>query len=1050
MMENVTQRNQKIPFLFLLMLFTCISASAQFKVKGTIVSAKDSEPMIGVAISEKGTSNGIITDLDGNYTIQVQSGNSTLVVSYVGCKSQTIQVSDRNVINIRMEEDSKLLDEVVVVGYGVQKKSDLTGAIASVNGDEIKNLSTVDAGAALQGKAAGVQILNTSGAPGEGAKIRIRGYSSNSDQLGPLLIVDGLKVDNIQYLDPSMIASMEVLKDAASAAIYGAQAGNGVVLITTKTGNGANGRPKISYTFKAVNQSLGKTPEIFGAKDWIKYKELSGYDMKTLCETNGVDYNNPQETDWVNEVFGSSWATQHSVTFQDGNDKGHFFTSVNYLDNDGIVRGNKDTYTRLTGQLNADYQLYKWIKVGTNTSIEKWATRNVTHQSAYGSMMAPTLLLDPLTPVYWDSVDDFTADMKEQYAKDPASILVAPNGKYYATSKFQMDDNGNPLLQRDRRNQKSGGFTVRGTAFVDLTPIEGLVMTSRFSYRILQSNSHDYSEPYYMNGQAKATDYSISADANNNHYYQWGNFVNYNKTLFGKHSVGAMAGMSYTEYRSDNVSASATGTGGNKILSGDADNFKYLDYVNSAETTTKSIKNLPGLATSLSYFGRFLYTFDNRYSLQFNYRADAFDTSKLPADKRWGKFPSVAVGWNISNEKLFQEHVNRDVFSYLKFRASWGRNGNVNVLNNYPYISPISYNSAWYQYGDNPAQNYGSYPSGLANPNLRWETSEQLDFGLDMRFFNDRLTVGLDYFNKNTKDLLISINPVPEVYVNSTTVNAGEINNKGFEFEASWKDHIGDLNYNISANFSTLKNEVTYLYDDITRITSNAGGVDGTNNMVCSAFEEGHSIWYLRAYDYAGVNREDGTPQFRNHEGKIVTSSELTDQDMTDIGSAIPKFTYGLTLNLEYKGIDLSVFGTGVAGNKIFNILYRADTPMRNSLKYYMDNAWSETNKNASMPSVESVAHDRYFWSSSASMFNGSFFKIKQIQLGYTLPKALTQKAAIKELRFFVSLDDFFTFSNYPGMDPETATTSRNGGSGYDIGSYPTMKKCTFGVNFAF
>lgn len=1049
-MKNVIKKIQKIPCLFMCMLFTCVSAYAQFQVKGSVVSAKDSEPMIGVAVLEEGTSNGTITDFDGIFSLQVQSENSTLVVSFVGYKTQTIKLNGRNSLDIRLEEDSKLLDEVVVVGYGVQKKSDLTGSIASVNGDDIQNLATVDAAAALQGKASGVQILNTSGAPGAGASIRIRGYSSNSDQLGPLLIVDGLKVDNIQYLDPSMIESIEVLKDAASAAIYGAQAGNGVVLITTKTGNGENGRPKITYSFKAINQSLGKTPEIFGAKDWIKYKELSGYDMKTLCATNGVDYDNPQETNWVKEVFGNSWATQHSLTFQDGNDKGHFFTSVNYVNNDGIVRGKKDTYTRLTGQLNADYQLYKWIKVGTNTSIEKWETRNISHQSAYGSMLAPALLLDPLTPVYWDSVDDFTTDMKEQYAIAPETILIAPNGKYYATSKFQMDDNGNPLLQRDRRNAKSSGFTVRGTAFMDLTPFDGFVFTSRFSYRIAQTNNHDYSEPYYMNGQAKATDYSISASAYNNHYYQWENFANYNKTFLEKHNVGAMIGMSYTEYRTDDVSGSATGTGGNKILTGDTPNFQYLNFVNSAETTTKSIGNLPGLSTSLSYFGRFLYTYDNRYSVQFNYRADAFDTSKLPADKRWGKFPSVAVGWNISNEKFISENISSSVMSFLKFRASWGRNGNVNVLKNYPYISPISYNAAWYQYGDDPALHYGSYPSGLANPNLKWETSEQLDLGLDMRFLNDRLTFSLDYYNKNTKDLLISINPVPEVYVNSTTVNAGKINNKGFEFEGSWRDHIGDLEYGINANFSTLKNEVTYLYDDITRIISNQGGVDGTNNMVCTAFEEGHSIWYFRAYDYAGVNRETGEPQFRNHNGDIVSSSELTDGDMTDIGSAIPKFTYGVTLNLAYKGFDFTVFGTGVAGNKIFNLLYRADTPMRNSLKYYMDNAWSENNRDASMPSVASVAHDRYFWSSSASMFNGSYFKIKQMQLGYTLPKKLTQKIAIKDVRFFVSLDDFFTFSKYPGMDPETATTSNNGGAGFDIGTYPTMKKCTFGASISF
>lgn len=1040
----------RILFLLVFVAFCCTTAMAQIQVKGTVVSANDSEPMISVTILESGTSNGCVTDADGNYAIQVKNSNATLIVSFMGYQTQTVKVNGRSIINIRLAEDAELLDEVVVVGYGVQRKSDLTGAVSSVNSDDIKNLSTVDAAATLQGKAAGIQILNTSGAPGSGAAIRIRGYSSNSEQLGPLLIVDGLKVDNIQYLDPSMIKSIEVLKDAASAAIYGAQAGNGVVLITTKTGNGESGRPKINYSFKAINQQLGKTPELFGAKDWIKYKELSGYDMKTLCEANGVNYNNPQETDWVKEVFGSSWATQHSVTFQDGNDKGHFFTSINYVNNDGIVRGKKDTYTRLTGQLNADYQLYKWIKVGTNTSIEKWATRDIAHQSAYGSMLAPALLLDPLTPVYWDSMDDFTVDMKEQYAKNPESIRIAPNGKYYATSKFQMDDNGNPLLQRDRRNVKNSGFNIRGTAFVDLTPIDGLIMTSRFSYRISQHNNHEYSEPYYMNGQAKATDYSIQAKAYNSSYYQWENFANYNKTLLEKHNVGAMVGMSYTEYRKDDVSASATGTGGNKILNGDADNFKFLDYVNSAETTTKSIGNLPNRSASLSYFGRLLYTYDHRYSLQFNYRADAFDTSKLPANKRWGKFPSVSVGWTISNEQFFKNNISSDILSFMKFRASWGRNGNINVLKDYPYVSPIKYNDAWYQYGDDPAQHYGSYPSTLANPNLKWETSEQLDLGLDMRFFSDRLTVSLDYYNKNTKDLLVEINPVPEVYTKTTTVNAGEVNNKGFEFEFSWKDRIGNLGYGISGNFSTLKNKVTYLYDGITRIIKSKGGVDGTNNMVSTAFEEGHSIWYFRAYDYAGVNKETGAAQFRNHKGEIVSSSELTDQDMTDVGSAIPKVTYGLTINLDYKGFDFSVFGTGVAGNKIFNVLYRADTPMRNSLKYYMDKAWTPENKNASMPAVENVARDRYFWSSSASMFNGSYFKIKQIQLGYTLPKKLIQKTPIKELRFFASLDDFFTFSSYPGMDPETATTSNHGGSGFDIGTYPTMKKCTFGASFSF
>ncbi len=1050
----------KTRFLILL-TFLCVSfmsAWAQFEVKGTVVDASNGDPLIGASILENGTQNGTTTDLEGNFKLKVKDGNSTIVVSYVGFATQKVALKGQHQVSVSMNEENNSLDELVVVGYGVQKKSDLTGSVSSVSANDIKGLATTDAGAALQGKAAGVQILNTSGAPGEGAKIRIRGYSSNSGNLGPLLIVDGLKVDNIQYLDPSMIESMEILKDAASAAIYGAEAGNGVILITTKNGAVQNGQPKVIYQFKAVNQRLGKTPEIFGPLDFIEYKERAGEDVKTACidagyisKDAGEDWKNQiKGTDWVDTVFAPSWATQHSVVFQNGNDKGNFFTSLNYVNNDGIVRGKKDTYERLTAQLNADYKLYDWIKIGTNTNIERWHTRSVTQQSAYGSMLAPVLLLDPLTPVYFESVDEFTTDMRDIYNTKPENIWVAPNGKFYGTSKLQNDDNGNPLLQRDRNNNRSSGFTVRGTGYLDISPWKWLMFTSRFSYRIAQSNSHNYSKPYFMNGQAKADDYEISAAANNSYYYQWENFFNYNKT-FGKHFTSAMIGMSYTQSKSDNVTASAKGNGGEKILNGDTSVFEYLDFVNSAETTTKSFGNIENLATSLSYFGRVMYSYDNRYSVQFNFRADAFDTSKLPKNKRWGKFPSVSAGWTISNESFVRDHVNPEVLSFLKFRASWGKNGNINVLNNYPYTSPIAYNQAWYQYGDNPAQHYGSYPSGMANPDLRWETSEQVDLGLDARFLDGRLTVGLDFYNKNTKDLLVTITPIPEVYANgNTTINAGKVNNRGFEAELGWRDNVGDFTYGITANISTLRNRVTYLYEDLPRIESSNGGVDGTNNMVRSAFEQGYSLWYFRAFDYVGVEKETGNPLFRNQAGDIVHSSELSMEDMTYIGSPIPTFTYGITINLAYKGFDFTAFGTGVAGNKIYNVLYRADNSFRNSLKYYMDNAWTPSNKDAKMPDVGIVAHDWNFWSSSASMFNGSYFKIKQLQLGYTVPKKITQKAFIKDLRVFFSLDDFFTISNYPGMDPETATTAKTDGMGFDIASYRTMKKITFCATIGF
>ncbi|HBG57650.1 MAG TPA: SusC/RagA family TonB-linked outer membrane protein, partial [Porphyromonadaceae bacterium] len=537
--------------------------------------------------------------------------------------------------------------------------------------------------------------------------------------------------------------------------------------------------------------------------------------------------------------------------------------------------------------------------------------------------------------------------------------------------------------------------------------------------------------------------------ANTSLYYQFENFANYNLTI-DRHNITAMWGMSYIENSWDNVSTSAQGP---DILKGYEPNFRYIDYVKSnmvdgVEKTVKGYGNLPGKSTQISYFGRLVYSYDNRYTLQANFRADAFDSSKLPATNRWGYFPSFSAGWTISNESFFAEAINPDAFSLLKLRASWGQNGNINVLNNYKYSTTISYNSSWYQYGvEDGAPSYGSKPSGLANPNLKWETSEQLDLGVDLRFLKSRLAISADYFNKKTIDLLVDINPVPEIGVGSTTVNAGSVLNRGLELEASWKDLIGDFSYSISANFSTLHNEVTYLDPSISRLEGATGGVDGTNNPIRTAFEVGKPIWYFRGYKYDGVNPETGEAIIRD----LNEDNQISDADMTYIGKAIPDYTYGLNLSLAYKGLDLNIFGAGVGGNNIFTVLYRADTPMRNSLKYYYDNAWTPENKNASMPDPKAVATDWHFWGSSASMFSGAYFKIKQIQLGYTIPEDISRKALIDRLRLYVSLDDFITFTNYPGVDPETATVSTAPQrAGFDNGTYPQSKKITFGLNITF
>ena len=479
-----------------------------------------------------------------------------------------------------------------------------------------------------------------------------------------------------------------------------------------------------------------------------------------------------------------------------------------------------------------------------------------------------------------------------------------------------------------------------------------------------------------------------------------------------------------------------------------APKFVRPAFVNTNDDTTRTFSNAPGRSASLAYFGRLTYSYDNRYSFQVNFRADAFDSSKLSKQARWGYFPSFSAGWTISNEKWFRDNVNRSAVSFLKLRASWGRNGNVNVLNGYQYATSIGYNSKMYQYHyDDPTFSYGSAPNGLANPNLKWETSDQLDLGFDARFFNNRLTFGFDYFDKRTRDLLVSIAPIPEIGVNDTYVNAGSVLNTGLEFELSWKDNIGDLGYSINANLSKLHNEVTYLDPSIYRLQN---GQLSYNNPFTTAFEVGYPIWYFRGYKYLGVDAESGQPMFETAAGETVVGNKVTDGDRQYIGKGIPDYTYGLTLNLEYKGFDLSIYGTGTIGNNIMNMFYQADSNMRNSLRYFYENAWTPTNKNAKVPSCQSVANSWPFWASSGAMFDGSYFKIKQIQLGYSLPSALTQKIFIKHARVFVSIDDYFTITSYPGFDPETATSGNSTNMGMDLGSYPTSRKIVGGVSITF
>ena len=1021
--------------LFLLCLFP-LGAMAQSVVKGT-VNDEAGDPVIGATVKVQGSQKGAITDLNGQFSLEAAS-NATLVVTYVGYETQRVNVAGKRNIVITLKEDAQTLNDVVVIGYGVQRKSDLTGAVASVKADDLKDLSTADAAAALQGKVSGVNVLMNA-SPGSGADIRVRGYSSNSEKIAPLYIVDGLQVGSIQYLDPQLIESIEILKDAASAAIYGAEAGNGVVLVTTKKGE--EGKVSVNYSGKFTLQNFTRRP-LLNRSDFLKYMTLEYGETDVQNRLKDFDYSHPYysngviDQDWIDAYIEPTWSQQHALSFSGGNSKGHFFASLNYVYNNGVVRGDKDVYKRLTGSVNADYNLFKWLQVGTNNSIEKWETKSVS-QRGYGSSFEQMMQMDPLTPVYWTTPDEMSLSVRTVYdalqngTADQNYRLFGDEKGWYANTKYS-DMEGSPLAKRDATDGTNGGWNINGTVYANITPFKGFTFTSRLGYRLNYSNQHSYSAPFWIGDRGNQTTYSISANTNTGWYYQWENFANYNTTIAGKHNIGAMIGMSYKENNWDN---SAISSSGSDILQSYEPNFLYISYLKA--DAPKTVSNAPGKSASLAYFGRLSYNYDERYYLQFNIRRDAFDSSKLSKDNRWGTFPSISLGWTVSNEKFFKNAIDPSIVSFLKLRGSWGRNGNISVLSNYPYTAAIAKGSSWYQYGvDQIGSVYGSAPDKLANPSLTWETSEQIDFGIDARFLNNRLTFGFDYFDKRTKDLLFSVSIPSELGFTTVVTNGGNVLNRGLEFELGWRDRIGDFSYGISANFSSLHNEVLELAEGAT--PTYKSDASSTNYQIRTAFEEGHSIWYLNGYIYEGVDAE-GNPKYKDMNG----DGEIGTDDMTDIGRTTPSFTYGINITAAWKGFDFLLNGYGQGGNKILPVLHRAG--YKNTLQYYLD----ESGK-AIPDAGKIVSPDIPFWSSTGNLFSGNYFRIKQLQLGYTLPANITKKAAISALRFSVSLDDFFTITNYPGLDPETASTTNFSGAGLDWGSYPTMKKVVLGVNITF
>lgn len=750
-MRNNAVKRLAMSALFLLAGMPFLLAQNQIKVSGKVTDDLK-ESMIGVSVFEKGTTNGVITDLDGNYMLSVKEG-AVIVYSYIGYVTQEKKAVP-GVMNVTLKEDTKTLDEVVVVGYGVQKKSSVTGAISQVKTEDMQNRTISNAPAALQGKTAGVQVIQTSAAPGSSPTVRVRGYSSNVSS-NPLYVVDGVRLSDISGIDPNDIASMEVLKDAASAAIYGAEAGNGVVLITTKKGK--SGQGKITYDFQFSSQSLARVPKMLSAEQYIDYMvEANTFTEDYLLQ----NWDGVTNTAWTDVAFENSRMQKHNIAFTNGSDRGNYYLSLTYLDDNGIVKGNADTYKRLTATINSEYEIKPWLKVGTTNQIEKYNVRSVSTNNEYGSLLTSILQLDPLTP------DTYT------YENLPTHMLTAlnsgkhllqdDNGNYYAVSKFFAGEQYHPMIMRDNNIGKNSGFNVNGSVYADFKPFKGFTFTSRFGYRLSGTRSSTTDLPFYGNATQSRDYVGQSNTSSTTIYYQWENFANYMKT-FGQHTVTAMVGMSYQESTYDYVNGSLSPNEEDALKKNDP-LFYYLNYASAS-----AIKGVGGEKTrsaKLSYFGRVGYEFAGRYLLQASLRADAADLSLLPATNRWGYFPAVSVGWTVSEEKFFaplKDHV-----SSLKLRASWGQNGSLAALSGYAYSTDMALGGL-YPFVMGNSYITSAAPSTMGNDELKWETSEQINVGIDARFLNDRLTFSMDYFDKKTKDLLVS-GTTPSLIIGGSTL----------------------------------------------------------------------------------------------------------------------------------------------------------------------------------------------------------------------------------------------------------------------------------------
>lgn len=993
-------------FTFLSLLFINVAFAQNITVKGKVSDGQDQTTLPAVSVMIKGSTTGIQTDVNGNYSISAP-GNATLVFTYIGYTTQEVPVNNRTAINVSLASSSQQLEQVVVVGYGTQRKVDVTGSVATVKGEDIAKQASTNPVSALQGKVAGVSVTNV-GAPGKSPKITIRGTGTIYGNTNVLYVVDGVWYDDINFLNPADIASISVLKDASSQSIYGIRAANGVVLVTTVRGK--SGDPTINY-----NGSIGIQRVTNGVKMTNGQEYATAVNEATMIAADSLLLKNPnfgKGTDWYNQILRTAMVTNHQISINGASEKSSYNFSLGYLNQDGIVE--KNNYKRYTARLSNDFQIFKGLKIGYN----------VTGVSSTASD-APANIFRAL------------------YSAAPIIPVFNPDGSYGDPALYKLGNgsNLNPQATMDYFNQTNKFYKATGNVYAELKFAKHFTFKTSAGGDFSQEEVRSYTPKYNATVFQVSNTSILAIDRIENRNWILENTLTYDNK-FGDHNLTVLAGQTAQRYRSYTINASGQNVPYNK--DGDL-------YLSLADASSRQIKDLGSVNTATSYFGRVNYGFKNKYLLNASLRADAASQFFGGSDL-WGYFPSIGAGWVVSNEEFMK---NQTVFSNLKLRGSWGKVGNAGVPIN-PSTQTVDQSAGLIAFF-NGQPNTGAGIRTLVPPAIFWERSAGTDIGLEMGFLSNRLNVEVDYYNRTTEQAIFDIPILGSLGTQNSTLigNQADFRNRGYEFVASWSDKTSNgLTYSISANVGINNNKVL-------RVTSGANPIDKGGNGLTSGVlptrtVAGQAIGMFYGYQVTGIfqNAQEvaASAQTDAKPGDFIYADNNGDgvidgNDRQYLGNPNPKYSYGVNTNFAYKNFDLTLDIQGVAGVDVYNGNLAARFGNENYTKDFFDNRWHGPGTSNSYPSAN-MSGGRNYLANSFWVESGAYVRLRNIQLGYTLPELMTSKWKIKKLRVFANAQNAVNFFGYKGFSPEVGGTPTN--AGVDINVYPLFATYNLGVNLTF